>query len=121
MSANSNEERDNVAWGGKYCNYVSEASKNDTLISIPCYGGAAMKLREKDGFSGISFMTSELYNLPWVWYFCDIDGKEVVVKQACFTQEQISECSGQTATQFIKNIAPEAPNSGNLAQFPAYE
>ena len=121
MHEDTNEQRDDLTWGNEYYNYVNEVSQNLSSFSIPYFKGVPMKLREKEGFSGIVFMTSELYNLPWIWYYGSINGNEVVVKQACLSQKYLTQEIGKTASQFIGKLAPDAPNVNNIDSFPTYK
>lgn len=121
MYADTNEQRDDPIWGNEYYTYVNEVSQNLTSFSIPYFNGAPMNLRKKEGFSGIVFMTSELYNLPWIWYYGNIDGNEVVVKQACLSQKYLIQTIDQTASQFIGELAPGAPNINNVDSFSTYK
>lgn len=121
LSQDENNERDDDAWGEEYLNYVQDLSENSALLSFPLYDNELMKLREIKGFQGISFMTSELYGLPWVWYFGMIDGNLVVVKQACLSNEYSDRLKTQDVVQFKKWFAPNSPNSSNIESYPNYE
>ena len=121
MCADTNEQKDDLILGSECYNYVNEVSQNLTSFSIPYFNGSPMKLREKEGFSGIVFMTSELYNLPWIWYYGNIDGNEVVVKQACLSQKYLIQTIDQTASQWVGQLAPDAPNIHNADSFSTYK
>ena len=121
MYADTNEQKADLILDSGCYQYVNEVAQNRTTLSIPYLNGSPMHLREKEGFSGIVFMTSELYRLPWIWYYGDIDGNEVVVKQACLSQKYLHQTSGRTASQWVGQLAPDAPNIHNADSFSTYK
>ena len=48
----------------------------------PSYGGKLCTLRDAEGFNNITVFTAELYNLPWIWYFCKVQDKSFRVQVA---------------------------------------
>lgn len=116
LKEETNSAKDSKDWGGDYIDYVKEvntASSNDTPLYIPYIDGSLAELRKEEGFSGITFMTSELYNVPWVWYYVNIEGEEVVIKCACLTQKDFERVNVQKASVAVKNFSRSAPNIDN--------
>ncbi len=114
LTKEDNIERDNIDYGITYSECIRNVKKTPSLINIPYVGENAMELRDKPGFSGITFMTSELYGIPWIWYFGNIEGNEVIVKQALLPDSYLSVIKDKTAPEAIKAISPNAPNVDNV-------
>lgn len=115
---------DPLLWGKDYVDYISEIndeSKNNTPLYLPFYKDKMIELRQKEGFSGIAFMTSELYTVPWVWYFVTIDGHELIIKCACLAQKDFERVSVQKASVAVKNFSRSAPNIDNYKKNKNYQ
>ena len=114
LTEENNIERDNIDFGKTYSECINKVKENPSLINIPYIGENVMELRDKTGFCGITLMTSELYGMPWIWYFGDVEGNEVIVKQALLPESYLSVIKDKTASEAIKAIAPSAPNVDNV-------
>ena len=91
-------------------------------LYVTAVDGNACELRNKEGFSNISLMTAELYNLPWIWYHCKVNDADVDVKLAYHSIIESSELnSAKTYYEVLKMIAPDAPNPDNYAKFESYQ
>ena len=107
---------------GELFNKTVSAFNNKTIdLYIPSVDGNACALRNKEGFSNISVMTAELYNLPWIWYHCKVNDNDVDVKIAYHSIIENAELnSAKTYYDVLKLIAPDAPNPDNFAKFESY-
>lgn len=80
-----------------------------------------MPYRNQEGFSNVTFMTSEAYDMPWIWYHCVVNGESVTVKLT------YPECAGgeikspQTCAELLESIAPDAVNVDNYKKYPNYK
>lgn len=112
----NSSSKDSADWGEDYVDYVREvntSSENDTPLYIPYYENEVAKLRQAEGFGGITFMTSELYNVPWVWYYVKIGDEDVIIKCACLSQKDFERVNVQKASIAVKNFSRSAPNTDN--------
>ena len=81
----------------------------------------AIAYRNEDGFSNITFMTYEAYNMPWIWYHCVTNGENITVKityPECVNNEidYSKNCS-----EILKSISPNAVNTDNYKEYSSYK
>ena len=116
IQSNTVSAQDKAEWGEDYVDYILEAasaSGNRTPLYFPCYEGEPVPLRQKEGFSGITFMTAELYNLPWIWYYTRIGEEELTIKVACLSRKDFARVEVQSASVAVRNFGRRAPNIDN--------
>ena len=108
---------------GELFNKTVSAFENKAIdLYVPAVDGNACALRNKEDFSNISLMTSELYNLPWIWYHCKVNDADVDVKLSYHSIIESSELnSAKTYYEVLKLIAPDAPNPDNYVKFESYQ
>lgn len=58
------------------------ANSKDGYLVEPYYKEERANLKREDG-SLIVLFTQEKFNLPWTWYYCDLDGNDVVIEVCC--------------------------------------
>ncbi|WP_019679141.1 dockerin type I repeat-containing protein [Ruminococcus flavefaciens] len=113
---------DSNNYGELFNKTVSAFGNKDIDLYVPAIDGKACDLKNKEGFSNISLMTAELYNLPWIWYHCKVNKTDVDVKLAYHSVIESSELnSAKTYYEVLKVIAPDAPNPDNYAKFESYQ
>lgn len=109
-------------YGTAYQNTLTKFGNGDIKVAIPQVDENEMLLQNKDGYANITLMTSELYNLPWLWYHCVVNNQKVDVRisylDAIYNVE-----SSQKATyaQILKSIAPDAPSPENYQKYESYK
>ena len=96
--------------GEPYSVFV-ERVKADKSFPRPMLGGKEMTYRNKEGFSNITFFVSELYGLPWVWYFPSVStGENFYIKMTYLP----SGIEAANASEAIRALSPGSPNIDNL-------
>lgn len=91
-------------------------------LPIPYLNGERIPLRNQAGFSNIVVMTSELYHMPWVWYYCIVgeDRLRISVSYPSVLGNQ-SVDSAKSFYEALQIIAPKAPSPDNYSEFSSYE
>lgn len=113
---------DSGSYGRLFSKMLSLFENNELDLFVPAINGAECTLRNKEGFSNISLMTSELYYLPWIGYHCNVDGSNIDIKLSYLcTVESIELNSAKTYYEVLKMIAPNAPNPDNYTEFESYQ
>ena len=113
---------DSNNYGELFNKTVSAFENKDIDLYVPTIDENVCALRNKEGFSNISLMTAELYNLPWIWYHCNVNDNDIDVKIAYHSVIESSELnSAKTYYEVLKLIAPDAPNPDNFAEFESYQ
>ena len=96
--------------GEPYSVFV-ERVKADKSFPRPMLGGKEITYRNKEGFSNITFFVSELYDLPWVWYFPSVStGENFYIKMTYLP----SGIEAANASEAIRALSPGSPNIDNL-------
>ncbi len=106
--------------GDAYTNFL-EKVETDRFIPQPMLDNTPIAYRNEDGFSSITFLTNESYNMPWIWYHCVTNGENVTVKITypdCINNEidYSKNCS-----EILKSIAPNAVNIDNYKEYSSYK
>ena len=84
-------------------------------IIVPCINGNKIELRNKDGYSNIAVFPSEVYGLPWVFFYPSVPTEEnFYIKIAYLPDNVIKAQDNPTASEAIKMISPNSPNIDNL-------
>ncbi len=121
LSKSSYTIRDLKAFMGEpYARFVDKV-KADSSFPQPMLDGNPLPYQNKEGFSNITFFVEELYDLPWVWYHCEVDGKRVIVSityPECVNDEIDYT---QNASVILGSIAPNAVNLDNWEERPSYK
>ena len=110
------------AYGTVYKTTLSKFASADIKVAVPQINENPITLRNKDGYANISLLTSELYNLPWLWYHCVIDDQNLDVKMSYLDAGgALENKSAVTYTDVLRLIAPEAPSPKNYEKFESYK
>lgn len=92
-------------------------------LCVPQLNGENMKIQSDSTYVQISFMTSELYHIPWIWYHCGaISGDEQMIVKLSYLSplenESIDNAKSYLEVQNI--ISPSSPNPDNYSNFKNY-
>lgn len=113
---------ENEQYGKVYQATLDAFELNRIELLVPKFNESEMKLRNKEGFSNITLFTKELYNLPWVWYFCVYNNVDVSVKIAypsVLNNKDLA--NAKSYVDILKVIAPNAPMPSNYQSKDAYK
>ncbi len=109
-------------YGEIYKSTLSAFASNDISLYVPQYNESCVELRNEEGYSNVSFMTCELYNLPWIWYHCKVDEYDLTVKISYLDVLDSEELSAAASyTDVLALIAPDAPSPSNYQQYSSYK
>ena len=104
--------------GETYKDFLDSFSKGGEELKVPMIFGSRAVLKGKTDMQKIALFSSELYNLPWIWYYCDYNGSCVVVCMAPLghLREYGLNTSGDI-DYLIDMIAPNSPRPQNKDDF----
>ena len=98
------------AIGNEYFQTFFKSVNEKTLsLMIPYYNNEKITLRNRDGYSNITLFPQELYLFPWIWFHCTVEDYYVTIKTTYPENLSLRE-DELSASQFIKQIFPDAPN-----------
>ena len=106
--------------GEIYQSFVDHLTNSATL-KIPKINGSNFTLRGQEGYSNISVMTKELYNLPWIWYHCLYESKDVTIKTSYPRLYYNNITEHMNGSEIIRAISPTAPNIDNYTNYKNYK
>lgn len=112
----------NEQYGLLYTNTLKRFSEGNEIFYIPVMDGKPIALRNIEGYSGVSLMTCELYNLPWIWYHCTLGNANLDIKisyPGALERTEIE--AAETYLDILKLIAPDAPSPSNYQQYESYK
>lgn len=108
--------------GKVYQRTLSKFASKEIKVAVPQLNGSPIPIRDKDGYAKVSFFTSELYNLPWLWYHCVVDGRNLDVKFSYLNILGNSEVNSATSYYEVQQlIYPGAPSPENYDKFESYK
>ncbi|MBR3778608.1 MAG: hypothetical protein IKL13_02650 [Clostridia bacterium] len=117
------ELRENAqAYGTLYQNTLSAFAAGEYDLIVPRLNGSPIPIREEMYYAQVSLITAELYHLPWLWYHCTVEDRDLTVKIS-YT-EAIGSTAVNAATSYaevVDLIYPNAPSPTNYAQYPNYK
>ena len=114
--------KDRDKYGGIYEKTITLFEKKAVDLWVPSYGGKLCTLRDAEGFNNITVFTVELYNLPWIWYFCKVQDKSfrVQIAYTCVL-DSVKLDSARTYCEVLSVIAPDAPQPANYKEYKSYQ
>ena len=98
--------------GEPYAGFV-ERVKSDKSFPHPMLDGKEIAYRNKEGFGNITFFVSELYDLPWIWYFPKVSTGENFYIGVTYLPEGVKDTSASDA---IESLSPNSANVNNLGK-----
>ena len=113
---------EDTKYGSLYTNTLKRFSDGDEILCVPIMNGEPIVLRNIEGYSGVSLMTCELYNLPWIWYHCTLDNADLDIKISYPNALERNEIGvAETYLDVLKLIAPNAPSPLNYQRYESYK
>ena len=106
--------------GETYTAFVDKVAK-DGEFPHPMLNGEPIPYQNKEGFSNITFFPSELYDLPWVWYHCLVEGERVNIQITYPACKGVAVDPTKDTSEILKAIAPNAVNVDNFEDRPSYK
>ena len=100
--------------GGTYAHFVDKV-KSDKSFPHPMLEGDPITYRNEEGFSNITFLGNELYNLPWIWYFPTVSTGENFYIAITYLPDGERQ-RNMTASEVIKELSPNSANIDNLGK-----
>ncbi len=107
----------------KYANGVefyrlTQYLSDEQLIKYPCLNGEAFPLDEQTpGYPMITIFPNERFDLPWIWFTGDINGKYIKLCTLYLNCIESVELNGEeTASEIIQKLAPNFPNLHNQSE-----
>lgn len=108
--------------GAAYRNTLAAFEDGRIALAIPRMNGEPLALRNRFGFSNITLLADELYELPWIWYFCVVNGLQLDVRISYLEPLEMGDFDSEPSYLEVLNcIAPSAPNPDNYRDFETYE
>ena len=108
--------------GELYQQTLSDFASGKIKVAVPQINGENINLRNQEGFSNITWFTSELYNLPWLWYHCLINEQDLTVSIAYLSVLDRTELNSATSYyQVLKMISPNSPSPDNYKKSASYK
>ena len=98
--------------GEPYALFVDKVN-SDKSFPHPMLGGDPITYRNEEGFSNITFLGNELYNLPWIWYFPTVSTGENFYIAITYLPD-VDMQRNMTASEVIKELSPKSANIDNL-------
>ena len=106
--------------GERYGRFVRKV-RQDQTVPLPMLNGQTMQYLNEEGFSNITFFSSELYDMPWIWHHCTVDGEKVAVKMTYPECADVEIDDTKTCAENLRTLEPHAVNIHNYTQYEAYE
>ena len=115
-------KEDQANYGDVYINTLAAFASKEIKVAVPQLNGQNIDLREEAGYAKVSFLSSELYNLPWLWYHCVVNGYDLDVKISYLTVLENAKVNAAASYyEVLSMIAPDAPSPKNFQQYDAYK
>lgn len=107
--------------GRVYERTLTEYESGEIKVAIPQIDGRDLPLRNREGLSNITLMTDELYNLPWVWYYCLAGGRDLQIQVAYpSVLGNAAVDSAKSYYEVLKLITDKAPGPDNYGDYEDY-
>ncbi len=104
------------ALGEPYAYFVDRVNA-DGCFPEPLLHNKPIPYRNQEGFSNITFFVSELYGLPWVWYFPHVStGENFYIAVTYLPDSIVHEQSTTAASEAIQKLSPNSANVHQLGE-----
>ena len=114
--------KEQANYGTVYEKTLSKFESEEMKIAVPQYKGMPISLRDRDGYDNISLMTCELYQLPWLWYHCVVENRNLDIKISYLNVIESTEIqSAESYYAVLRLIAPNAPSPDNYDRYASYK
>lgn len=107
---------------GEIYKATMDAFENGSIsVLAPCRNGYPMGLEPRLGYAKTFITTSELYRLPWIWYRCQYDNYNIIVKVSHISVIDDAKIDDvQTYLDFLSILPFDAPTPDNYHEYPNY-
>lgn len=104
-------------YGQQYATFIDALFESGD-VKQPMMNGKKMRLDDLSDGAIVAIKTHEMYDIPWVWFNCLVDGRYVIVKMA-YPQEIGVQgiTSDMDASEVVRCIKPDALNVHNQWKF----
>lgn len=65
--------------GMLYCGLLDKFEKNEIEMAVPCIDEEPLKISNVVEWQNIKIMKRELFELPWIFYYCEYEGDRIVI------------------------------------------
>lgn len=100
---------------------LHQLETGEIKLAVPQINGKNMTIRDDKGFSKITFMSNELYNLPWIWFHCvseTDDSKEITVKISYLSVLDNDDVdNAKSYLEVLNIIVPTPPTPDNYKDY----
>lgn len=111
-----------ASYGSVYFDMLKLFDSGDATLLVPKINGVPIEIRDAEGYSKVSLMTCELYNLPWIWYHCTLGEYNLCVRISYLNALESDEIGlAETYLDIIGLIAPDAPTPSNYQEYESYK
>lgn len=98
--------------------FKTAMENGDAPLLIPYFNGDPTEIKGSAEWQNITVFTSELYKLPWIWYYCNYDGRCVVVGISYLDYlSQLGIEAPQSISNFMEGLGSNAPNPDNKEKY----
>lgn len=99
---------------------IKAINDKEKVIKAPYIDNKLVGFRNDKDLSNITLFQKELYNRPWLWYYCTINGVEYRIMLMYLSDEEINYAKQHSASEIIEYIWPGAPNVFNKNEYDNY-
>ena len=95
-------------------------SKDREALKVPKKDNENIAFRNLEGLSNITVMPDELFSLPWIWYYFNVENTQITIKTS-YIKAMDEKHIGSTYRQIVEDIYPDAPLPSNYQNFENYK
>ena len=103
---------------------LHQLEMGEIKLAVPQINGKNMTIRDDKGLSKITFMSNELFRLPWMWFHCVSeadDDKAITVNISYLSVLENENISNAKSYLEVQNfISAKSPNPDNYSNFKNY-
>ncbi len=100
--------------------FLKKHAANGTLY-VPIEKDNKLTLRKKEGYPAIALMSSELFGLPWIWYYFEYQQSDITIKTTSLSELNIEYSDKMSCSEILSLISPTAPNINTYQNYEGYE
>lgn len=92
--------------------------QNKKDIYVPYYQGERIPFRNEEGFANITVLPSDWLERPWIWFHCGLTSR---IMTMYLDDNLIQEANNKGCSWLLNQLYPDAPNVGNIKDYPHYK
>ena len=105
-------------YGKQYLTFKKAMESGKVPLMIPAFNGTPAEIKGAADWQNIMIFTNELYNLPWIWYYCNYNGRCIVVGISYLDYlSQLGIIVPQNVNSFVESIEKNTPNPSNKEKY----